>query len=86
MAKKSSTVHLPEKVWEEIEEYQNQNGLSSRNDAIEQMFVERRLLLKLNLINNNNNIPRQENVITKDNSLDDGLSGVLSTTYAEMPE
>jgi len=85
MAKKSSTVHLPEKVWEEIEEYQNQNGLSSRNDAIEQMFVERRLLLKLNL-NNNNNIPRQENVITKDNSLDDGVSSALSAAYADMPE
>lgn len=83
MAKKSSTVHLSEKVWEEIEEYQNQNGLSSRNDAIEQMFVERRLLLKLSI---NNSIPKHEETISVDNETNDKLDNALSSAYGEMPE
>lgn len=84
MAKKSSTVHLSEKVWEEIEEYQNQNGLSSRNDAIEQMFVERRLLLRLNL--NNSNTSQNESLVTKHNNIDDGVNKALSAAYEDMPE
>lgn len=83
MAKKSSTVHLSEKVWEEIEEYQNQNGLSSRNDAIEQMFVERRLLLKLSI---NNSIPKHEETISVDNETNDKLDNALSSAYGKMPE
>lgn len=83
MAKKSSTVHLSEKVWEEIEEYQKQNGLSSRNDAIEHMFVERRLLLKLSI---NNTIPKKEETISVDNETNDKLDNALSSAYGEMPE
>lgn len=83
MAKKSSTVHLSEKVWEEIEEYQKQNGLSSRNDAIEHMFVERRLLLKLSI---NNTIPKQEETISVDNEINDKLDNALSSAYGEMSE
>lgn len=53
--KKSSTIHVEGKVWDEIDEYMKENNITSRNTAIEWMFVERRLLLKLsnNLISNN---------------------------------
>lgn len=44
MAKKSSTVHLELSTWKEIENYQNEYGIT-RNEAIERMFTERRLLL-----------------------------------------
>ena len=46
MAKTSSTVHLEDSTWQEIKEYQNKYKCS-RNEAIERMFVERRLLLKI---------------------------------------
>ena len=46
MAKKSSTVHLELSTWDEIEQYRNEYG-TNRNEAIERMFTERRLLLKI---------------------------------------
>lgn len=45
MAKKSSTVHLELSTWDEIEQYRKEYGIT-RNEAIERMFTERRLLLK----------------------------------------
>lgn len=45
MAKKSSTVHLEQSTWDEIAQYQKEYDISSRNDAIERMMVERRVLL-----------------------------------------
>lgn len=49
MPKSSSTVHLEKSTWDEIKRYQEENGGLSRNEAIERMLLERRLLLKLNL-------------------------------------
>lgn len=49
MAKKSSTVHLEQSTWDEIEKYQKENGITGRNDAIERMLLERRLLMNLNI-------------------------------------
>lgn len=46
MAKTSSTVHLENSTWEEIDKYRKQYGCG-RNEAIERMFVERRILINL---------------------------------------
>lgn len=40
MAKKSSTIHVEEFVWKEIERVQNEYGISSRNTAIEYLIAE----------------------------------------------
>lgn len=42
--KKSSTIHLEERFWELIKNYQNDNKLSSRNDAIQLMLHEWEIL------------------------------------------
>lgn len=40
MAKLSSTVYLEGKFWDIISEYQRENGISSRNDAIQMILLE----------------------------------------------
>ena len=47
MARKSSTIHIEESFWHEISDYMETNKINSRNAAIEQMLIERRLLLKV---------------------------------------
>lgn len=51
MAKKSSTVYLEEKFWNMITEYQNDNGLSSRNDALLLILKEWDILRKIDFSN-----------------------------------
>lgn len=83
MAKTSSTVHLEESTWEEIKGYQDKYGCS-RNEAIERMFVERRLLLNLNSKSNS------ESNINKEISLDkeekEELDAAVGSVYDDMPE
>ncbi|MEG1482941.1 MAG: hypothetical protein RSA57_03980 [Cetobacterium sp.] len=87
MAKKSSTVHLEEKVWKEIEEYKTENGLSSRNDAIEQMFVERRLLLKLTQNTTKNEISATLEVSKEEIRDEDiNLDKAIYFADADMPD
>ena len=42
MAKKSSTIHVEDFVWDEIENIQKSQGISSRNTAIEYLVAEYR--------------------------------------------
>lgn len=42
MAKKSSTIHVENFVWDEIENIQKNQGISSRNTAIEYLVAEYR--------------------------------------------
>ena len=47
MARKSSTIHIEETFWNDIVEYMKENNIVSRNTAIEQMLMERRIILKM---------------------------------------
>lgn len=51
MAKRSSTVYLEEKFWEMIDKYQNDNKLSSRNDAFQMVLQEWSILTKIDFNN-----------------------------------
>jgi hypothetical protein len=42
LAKKSSTIHVENFVWDEIENIQKSQGISSRNTAIEYLVAEYR--------------------------------------------
>lgn len=44
MAKKSSTIHVENFVWECFEKYQEDNGITSRNTAIECLIAEYKAL------------------------------------------
>lgn len=44
MAKLSSTVYLEGKFWEIINQYQRENDISSRNDAIQMILLEYSLM------------------------------------------
>lgn len=44
MAKLSSTVYLEGKFWDIISQYQKENGISSRNDAIQMILLEYSLM------------------------------------------
>ena len=46
MAKKSSTIHVEEFVWKEIENTQKNQNITSRNTAIEYLVAEYRGLKK----------------------------------------
>lgn len=82
MAKKSSTVHLEESTWKEIKDYQEENGGIGRNEAIERMLTERRLLIKMNL-----GISKKENdeiAITKEKN--DKTTEAINSVYDDMPD
>lgn len=86
MAKKSSTVHLEESTWREIDEYKDKNGCSSRNDAIERMFTERRLLLNLNYSRNGS---QDENEVSCDKEEDNEYSQTdqaIESAFSDMPD
>lgn len=42
MAKKTSSIHIEQKLWDYIADYQKQNNIDSRNTAIEWILVEHR--------------------------------------------
>lgn len=43
--KKTSSLHLEEDIWDEIDNYKVAYKLSSRNAALERMLLERRFLI-----------------------------------------
>ena len=51
MAKKSSTIYLEQKFWELITDYQKNNDLSSRNDALQLILQEWDILRKIDFNN-----------------------------------
>lgn len=82
MSKKSSTVHLEESTWKEIKDYQEENGGISRNEAIERMLTERRLLIKINL-----GMSKKENDeidITEEKY--DKTTNAINLVYDDMPD
>lgn len=84
MAKTSSTVHLEDSTWKEIKEYQDKYACS-RNEAIERMFVERRLLLNLNC-KFNNGTDNTKSEISIDNEDKEELDLAVGSVYDDMPE
>lgn len=81
MSKKSSTVHLESSTWDEIDKYREEAGCS-RNEAIERMFIERRLLLKLNCIPET----AKELAIEKEVQKNEILKGAVNSTYDDMSD
>ena len=53
MAKKTSSIHIENKLWDYIADYQLKNGIDSRNTAIEWILVEHR---------NNRSASREKNI------------------------
>ena len=53
MAKKSSTVNLESKFWNMIKDYQDENGIDSRNEALQYMLQEWDILRKIDFSNIN---------------------------------
>lgn len=76
--KTSSTVHLEDSTWKEINDYAELYGCS-RNEAIERMFTERRLLISMNekTANNTHDSETQN---------DDIVSNSIKNTFANMPD
>lgn len=65
MAKKSSTIYLEQKFWELITDYQSNNDLSSRNDALQLILQEWDILRKIDFNNININVAAENNVVSK---------------------
>ncbi|WWU66649.1 hypothetical protein QJR26_18065 (plasmid) [Clostridium baratii] len=82
MARKSSTVHLEESTWNEIEKYQKENGGITRNEAIERMFTERRLLIKLSGVSKEDS----KKIDNKSKIEDDKTIDAINSAYEDMPE
>lgn len=59
MAKKSSTIHIEQCFWDLIEDYQKNNGMDSRNLAIECLLSEYKALKSITQVNFNSqgNLP-----------------------------
>ncbi|MEF9991268.1 MAG: hypothetical protein RR835_02320 [Peptostreptococcaceae bacterium] len=64
MAKKSSTIHIEQCFWDLIEDYQKNNGMDSRNLAIECLLSEYKALKSITQVNFNN----QSNLSDKDDN------------------
>lgn len=78
MSKKASTINLEESTWEEIQDYMDKYKLKNRNEAIERMFVERRVLLRSDIVFKN-----KEDKVEVD---EDKLSGAIASAMEDMPE
>ncbi len=88
MAKKSSTVHLEQSTWDEIARYQKEYDISSRNDAIERMLVERRVLLGIrsHISPSKNEEFKVDNIKNNDNKDFGLLDEAIFNSDEEMPE
>lgn len=65
MAKKSSTIYLEQKFWTMITDYQEDNRLSSRNDALQLILQEWDILRKIDFNNIKINMATENNVNTE---------------------
>lgn len=65
MAKTSSTIYLEQKFWELITDYQDDNNLSSRNDAIQLILKEWDILRRIDFNNIKINVSSENNVVAK---------------------
>lgn len=58
MAKKSSTIHIEERLWKYIQDYMKSERIDSRNTAIEHILLEHQMFRAVAY--NNNSVPAQE--------------------------
>lgn len=82
--RKSSTVHLEESTWDDIEEYRKDYSLSSRNDAIERIITEWRVLKGVK-----NRTVEQElvSITDKDNKEDNSaILDSVNNAFKDMPD
>ena len=95
--KKSSSLHLEEDIWKEIDEYKDKYNLSSRNVAIERMLIERRMLLMMcnrpvsnsvDSYNVNLELDNEGNdrVEIEDSRITDELKGTINNSFYNMPD
>lgn len=82
MAKRSSTVHLELSTWDEIEQYKDEYGIN-RNEAIERMFTERRLLLKIMTNSKIENKTEEKKAEVKENS---AVDLAIKNNFNDMPD
>lgn len=77
--KKSSTFNLEQDIYDEIMEYKEKYNLTSRNVALERMLLERRILVNMRTLNENEsklenikniNIEPNENTLIKNSIMD----------------
>lgn len=88
MSKKSSTIHIEKCFWDLIEDYQKDNGMDSRNLAIECLLSEYKALKSLTQINFNNqaDVSVNSNASKKDDSNNDIIKKKLLQMESDMPD
>lgn len=90
--KKSRSLHLEEDIWTEIDNYKDKYKLSSRNAAVERMFIERRMLLMMHDKSFKNedvcDIKNDETPNGKviDSRINDTLKNTIADSFNNMPD
>ena len=72
MARKSSSIHIEETIWEYIDKYKKEHNLGSRNTALEWIILEHKAG-KISSVSTKNNI---QNVIEENDEMIDALKGI----------
>ena len=81
MAKKSSTIHIENCFWDLIDDYKKDNGMSSRNTAIECILSEYKALKGAKQV-----IKDNKNIVEKESSEDNPMSDKLKQMDDDMPD
>lgn len=85
--KKTTSFHLEQDILDEIEEYKNKYGLSSRNVALERMLLERRNILSFQgFYMNNENKKSMINDSVINENIKDKFSKGIEQGYSDMPD
>ncbi len=86
--KKSTSVNLEESTWKEINDYKDKLDLSSRNDALERMIQEWKMLwlffnkdVVVSSPQNNNN-----KEICKEEQCNSAISNSITDAFNNMPD
>lgn len=75
MAKKSSSVHIEEVIWDYIDSYKKEHNLGSRNTAIEWIILEHKAG-KISSVSTKNNIQNVIEESEKNDEMIDALKGI----------
>lgn len=86
MAKKTSSIHIENKLWDYIAEYQAKNGIDSRNTAIEWILVEHRGKCSTSQIVEHEENSKDENIANKPNIEQRESDLMLKQMEDEMPD
>lgn len=86
--KKTTSFHLEQSTIDEIEAYKNKFGLSSRNEALEKMLVERRIILAFQTGEASSYITSQKEVEKEKLNIseDDNLKKSIENNFNNMPD